>query len=45
MTPDPTTPLLSVDDLVVQYHRPGAPPPAPSPGSASRCGRAKSWAW
>lgn len=26
MTPDPTTPLLSVDDLVVQYHRPGAAP-------------------
>lgn len=26
MTPDPAAPLLSVDDLVVQYHRPGAPP-------------------
>ncbi|MFD8817553.1 ATP-binding cassette domain-containing protein, partial [Streptomyces sp. NPDC059627] len=26
MTPHPTAPLLSVDDLVVQYHRPGAPP-------------------
>jgi len=26
MTPDPTAPLLSVDDLVVQYHRPGASP-------------------
>ncbi|MDH6214857.1 ABC transporter ATP-binding protein [Streptomyces pseudovenezuelae] len=25
-TPHPTAPLLSVDDLVVQYHRPGAPP-------------------
>ncbi|WP_239148829.1 ABC transporter ATP-binding protein [Streptomyces sp. SID12501] len=26
MTPHPTAPLLSVDDLVVQYPRPGAPP-------------------
>ncbi|MCX5243518.1 oligopeptide/dipeptide ABC transporter ATP-binding protein [Streptomyces prunicolor] len=26
MTPDPTAPLLSVDDLVVQYHRSGGPP-------------------
>ncbi|MFJ2828864.1 oligopeptide/dipeptide ABC transporter ATP-binding protein [Streptomyces sp. NPDC087263] len=26
VTRHPTAPLLSVDDLVVQYHRPGAPP-------------------
>ncbi|MEV0641880.1 ABC transporter ATP-binding protein [Streptomyces sp. NPDC050619] len=26
MTPHATAPLLAVDDLVVQYHRPGAPP-------------------